>query len=158
MRHTYLAHALWLLLLFAAMPAEAQERTARFQRSVEFSAPKTVKLDATVGPVKITTLEFADLGRGYTGSGIGARVRGGNDSEASTTVRSRFTVDNPSNEEWRLTLSLEFLDKNGKVVDKLTRQNDYDDETATWNIEHPLLEYVMPLISQVRITIQGRVN
>ncbi len=146
------------LVAMIVVSAAAQERTARFQRTVQFSTPKTVTLEATVGPVKITTLEFADLGRGYAGGGIGARVRGGNDSEASTTVRSRFTIDNPSSEEWELTLSLEFLDKSGQVVDKLTRKSDYDNETATWNIEHPLLEYVTPLISQVRITIQGRLN
>ncbi len=146
------------LALSMLIPAMAQERTARFQRTVEFSTPKTVKLDATVGPVKITTLEFSDLGRGYAGGGIGAKVRGGNDSQASTTVRSRLTVDNPSDDEWRLTLTVEFLDKNGKTIDKLTKQNDYDDETATWNVEHSLLEYVIPMISQVRITIEGRVN
>lgn len=147
-----------LLVLLSSISTTAQDRTARFQRTVEFSTPKTVQLDAALGPVKITTVEFADLGRGYTGSGFSAKVRGGSNSEASTTVRSRFTIDNPSNEEWELTLALEFLDKNGKIVDKLTRKNDYDDETATWNIEHPLLEYVLPLVSQVRITVQGRLN
>jgi hypothetical protein len=150
----YIAGLVALLL----MPVIAQERTARFQRTVDFSTPKTIKLDATVGPVKITTLELEDLGRGYKGSGFGARVRGGSESEASTTVRARFTIDNPTREEWELTLSLEFLDKNGKIIEKLTRKNDYDDETATWDIEHPLLEYVTPLTSQLRITIAGRLN
>lgn len=136
----------------------AQERTGRFQRTIDFATPKTVKLDATVGPVKVSTVEFADLGRGYNGGGFAARMRQSSDSEVTTVLRTRFTIDNPSSDEWQLTLTLELLDKDGKVVDKLTKKNDYDDETATWNIEHPLLEYVMPLIAKVRITIQGRLN
>lgn len=146
------------LAVLTPMTAVAQERTGRFQQTVDFSTTKTAKLDATVGPVKITTVEFTDLGRGYSGSGFGSRLRGGNGSELSTAVRARFMVDNPTRDEWELTLSLEFLDKDGKIVDKLTKKNDYDNETATWNIEHPLLEYVMPLISQVRVTIEGRLN
>jgi hypothetical protein len=146
------------MVAIGSAAAVAQERTGRFQRTVDFAPPKTVKLDASVGPVKIESVEFADLGRGYSSGGFGARFRAASDSEASTAVRARFLVDNPTREEWELTLTLEFLDKDGKVVDKLTKKNDYDDETATWNIEHPLLEYVMPLIDQVRITIQGRVS
>jgi hypothetical protein len=136
----------------------AQERTGRFQRTIDFATPKTVKLDGVVGPVKISTIELADLGRGHASSGIAGRMRPGSDSEASTTLRAQFIVDNPSSDEWQLTLTLELLDKNGKVIDKLTKKKDYDDETATWSIEHPLLEYVMPLIAQMRITVQGRVN
>lgn len=146
------------LLALSALGATAQERTARFQRTVDFAAPKTVTLDAAVGAVKVATIEFTDLGRGYAGGGFASRMRAGSASEVSTALRAKLTVDNPTRDEWELTLTLEFLDKDGKVIEKLTKKNDYDNETATWNIEQPLLEYVLPLIAEVRITIQGRIT
>lgn len=153
-------HVSWLavVLAVAAVSLSAQSRTARFTQTIPFALPKTTNLDAVVGPVKITTLDLTDLGRGYSAGNIAARMRGnGSASEVSTTVRSVLAVDNPTGDEWELTLTLEFLDKNGKVVDKLTKKNEYDDETAKWTIEHPLLEYVVPLITQVRITVDGRI-
>ncbi len=53
------------LVALASTTMVAQERTARFQRTVDFAAPKTVTLNAAVGAVKIATIEFTDLGRGY---------------------------------------------------------------------------------------------
>jgi len=153
---TCLFAAAMLALLSTAITA--QERTARFQRTVDFAAPKTVSLNAALGPVKVSTIEFTDLGRGYSAGGFASRMRASSASEVSTALRAALTVDNPTRDEWELTLTLEFLDKDGKIVDKLTKKNDYDNETATWNIEHPLLEYVMPLIAEVRITIQGRIT
>lgn len=163
MMHAFFVRSLGLIactafLALASTPATAQERTGRFQRTVDFAAPKTITLNATVGPVKISTVELTDLGRGYSGGGFAARMRAGSDSEASTALRTQLMIDNPSNDEWRLTLTLELLDKDGKVIDKLTKRNDYEDETAAWTIEHSLLEYVMPLVKQVRITIEGRLE
>lgn len=146
------------LMVVMSLGVVAQERTGRFQRTVDFDTPKTVNLDTMVGPVKITTVEFSDLGRGYSGGGFAARMRAGSDSEASTALRAKFLIDNPRAEEWELTITLELLDRDGKIIDKLTKKNDYENETATWNIEHPLLEYVMPMVSEVRITIEGRVQ
>lgn len=155
MKHVSLLAA---VLAVVVVTVSGQERTGRFTQTVPFTLPKTVSLNAVVGPVKITTLDLTDLGRGYSAGNIAARMRGNSSaSEVSTTVRSVLAVDNPTRDEWELTLTFEFLDKNGKVVDKLTKKNEYDDETAKWTIEHPLLEYVVPLITQIRVTIDGRI-
>ena len=77
-------------------------------------------------------------------------------SELSTTLRFAFEVNNPTREEWQVEFTIELMDKSGKVIDRLTKKEDYDNEQKVLNVEHPLLEYVMPMVSDVRITLQGR--
>jgi len=55
-----------------------------------------------------------------------------------------------------VTFTVEFIDKAGKVVDRTSKKENYDNESAKLTMEHPLLEYVLPMISDVRVTVLGR--
>jgi hypothetical protein len=116
---------------------------------------KGVPLEATVGPVKVTGLKIADLGRGYSRGGISLRSASP-PSELSTTLRFTFDVDNPADEEWDVTFTVELVDKAGKVIDRASKKENYEDEAKALNIEHSIIEYALPLVSEVRITLQGR--
>ena len=135
----------------------AQESSLRAERTVDYKVAKGFPLDAKVGPVRIQTAEFSNLGRAHRG-GIGGRMRGGSDSEVSTTLRTHFLAENPSSDEWEVTFTVEYLDKAGKVIERVTKKSSWEGEAKPYDLDHEILEYVVPLIAQVRIKMEGRLD
>jgi hypothetical protein len=148
---TTLAMAVALLIAVAVTTAQGN----RFEKDVPFVVDTSVALDAVVGPVKVTTLKVTNLGRGYGRGGFGLRTANP-PSELSTTLRFAFDVDNPTDDEWDVTFTVELLDKSGQVIDRGSKKENYEDEAKVLNLEHSIIEYVLPLVSQVRVTLEGR--
>jgi len=147
------------LLLGAPFAVLGQDSQLRAERTVTFAVGKAAPLDAKVGPVNIQSVEFSDRGRGSTPGGIAGIVRGGaSASEASTTIRSHFMVENPSRDEWEVTFTLEFVDKSGKLIEKATKKSTWEGEAKPLDFDHAILEYVVPLIAQVRVKLEGRLD
>lgn len=145
-----------LLFLIACvlvvLPLSAQDKA---DQSVPLEFGKAHTLTTVAGPVKVKTVTMTNLGKGYARTVLGVRTTLP-PSELSTTVRLVFDVENPAKEEWGVTFTVEFMDKAGKVVDRTSKKEDYDNETAKLTMEHPMLEYVLPMISEVRVTVMGR--
>jgi hypothetical protein len=139
-------------------PAIAQEHQLHAERTVDYALRKVNDLKAQVGQVRIASVEFSDMGRGYGQGGIASRMRPSSDSEASTTIRAHFLAENPTSEDWQVTFVLEYLDKNGKVIDRVTKKQKWDGEAKPYDFDHQLLEYVVPLIAQVRIKLEGKLD
>jgi hypothetical protein len=95
------------------------------------------------------------MGRGFGRGGFGPK--GLQPSEGSTTLRLAFDMNNPD-EDWELTFTLEFLDKAGKVIDRVTKKKGLKEEAQIWNFDHPILEYVLPFVTEVKISVSGRVD
>lgn len=135
--------------------ATAAAQSDRFEKTVPFQIDQSQTLGATVGPVQISTVKITNLGRGYGRGGI---IKVAPPSELSTTLRLAFDVDNPRDVDYKVTFTVEFLDKNGKVIDRTTHHGGFEGESKTYTIEHPILEYVLPSITQVHVTLVARVD
>jgi hypothetical protein len=144
-----------LIVFVWSLPLLAQGD--RFDLKQPFALDKPLLLDGKAGPVRVTTLKISDLGLGYKPGGVNIRNIV-TPSELSTTLRFSMDVNNPTKEEWLVTFTIELIDKSGKVIDRITKKENYDNETQRLNIEHPVLAYVMPMISDVRVTLQGKKN
>jgi hypothetical protein len=136
----------------------AQESSLRAERTVDYKTTKAFDLNAKVGPVRIQSAEFSNLGRNYGRGGIGGRMRGGTDSEVSTTLRTHFLAENPSGDEWEVTFTIEYLDKGGKVIERVTKKSSWEGEAKPYDFDHEILEYVVPMIAQVKIKMEGRLD
>lgn len=141
-----------IALALMALPLAAQ--ADRNEQKVPFEIDKAQPMTGVAGPVKITSLKVINLGRGYSRGGIS--LRSAPPSELSTTLRFAFDVNNPTKEEWDVTFTVELMDKAGKVIDRVAKKENYEDESDVLTIEHPLLEYVVPMITEVRVTLQGK--
>ena len=141
-------------LALLAMPLAAQGDKS--DQSLPFVFDKPHALTTVAGPVKIKSVTMTNLGKGYAKTVLGVRTTTSPSSELTTTVRLVFDVDNPVREDWDVTFTVEFMDKAGKVVDRTSKKENYENETAKMTIEQPLLEYVLPMISDVRVTVMGR--
>jgi hypothetical protein len=132
----------------------AQEGSLRFEKTVSWTTGKLLDLNATVGPVRIGKVEFSNQGKG--GGSIASRFRGGGTSDTETTLRATFDGENPKEDEWVVTFTLEFLDRNGKLIDRATGKQGFEGEARTVNVDHAILEYVVPMIDKVRVRMEAR--
>jgi hypothetical protein len=131
-----------------------QDTSLRAERTVSFATGKAIMLNAKVGPVLVQSVEFSDRGR--TTSGLpGLRVT---PSESSTLLRGHFIAENPSADEWEVTFTVEFRDQDGKVIDRAVKRSTWEGEAKPYDFDHVLLAYVIPLIANVRITLEGRLD
>ena len=146
------------VLLTASLGVLAQDSSLRAERLVNYTTGKALPVSATVGPVNIQSVEFTDRGRGSSRGGLAGIVPGGSVSETSTMIRGHFLVENPSADEWEVTFTLEFLDKSGKLIDKAVKKSTWEGEAKPFDFDHPILQYVVPSIAQVRIRLEGRLD
>jgi hypothetical protein len=159
MRKTF---SLMILALAAlALPLAAQEGSLRFEKTVSWQTGKLIPLDAKVGPVRVAKVSFENAGKGG-GGGAGAivgRLRGGGGpSDTETTLRASFDGENPAEEEWVVTYTLEFLDRDGRLIDRASKSTGYEGEAKVYELDHPILDYVVPMISRVRIKLEARLD
>jgi hypothetical protein len=140
----------------------AQESSLRAERAFDFRFGRAMDIKATVGPVRVSSVEFTDLGKGYGQGGLAGRLRaaspGVNASEASTMVRAHFLAENPQSDEWEVAFTLEFLDKAGALVDRVTKRSTWEGEAKPYDLDHQMLTYVVPMIARVRIKMEGRLD
>ena len=150
--------------LGAVAGATAQEsRSLRFEKTVPFQTGKPIPLQATVGPVRVTKVELSrdsrDGGGGSVKDTIVDRIRGGatgGDPEAQATIRASFDVENPDEEEWVVTFTLDFLDRDGKLIDRAIKSHGFEGEAKVFQLDHTTLAYVVPMIHKVRIRLEAR--
>lgn len=146
------------LVLSLANPAIAQEGSLRFEKTVAWSPGKLVDLNATVGPVRVHKVEFSNLGKGGGGGGgIVGRIRSGG-SDTEVTLRAGFDCENPKDEEWVVTYTLEFLDGKGKLIDRATGREGWEGEADIYHVDHAILEYVVPMIDKVKIRLEAKLD
>ena len=142
------------LAIGASIAALAQDSSLRAERVLTYTTGKSFPLSAKIGPISIQSVEFSD--RGHGGGGFGSVLRAAVVSETSTTIRSHFLAENPTSDDWQVTFTLEFLDKSGKLIDKVSRKEKWDAEAKPFDFDHAILQYVVPLIAQVRIKLEGQ--
>lgn len=157
-RHALAAIALSTFLLGAA--AGAQDGSLRFEKTVPFERGEIIRLGAQVGPVRIANVELSTSGSGGAGGGIRERIMGSmpgaGDPETRTTITAAFDTENPREEEWVVTYTLDFLDSKGKLIDRATKSKGFEGEAQTYRVEHSTLTYVVPAISRVRIRLEAK--
>ncbi len=156
------ALALFALAALAGIggSAAAQEGSLRFEKTVAFQRDRLIQLGAKVGPVRIAQVQFSTESGSSGGGGIRERITsrmpGGGDT--STTVKASFDTENPSEQQWSVTYTLEFLDANGKLIDRATRTEEFEGEADVVKVERPILTYVVPMISKVRIKLEAELD
>jgi hypothetical protein len=158
---TVLSFLAVLAVTFAAPTLGAEEGSLRFEKTVRYEVGSRIDLGALVGPVRVSSVQFENLGRGGGGGGsLVGRLRGGgsSSSDTETTLRASFDSENPRDEEWVVTYTIELLDRQGKLIDRGARNEGFEGEADTVKLDHAILEYVVPMIDRVRIRLEARLD
>ncbi len=146
-----------LVLATAAAPAGAAEgRSLRFEKTVNYRTDKLIELNATVGPVRVAQVELSQPGGGS--SSIVDRIRGGGSSETHSTLRASFDAENPEEDEWVVTFTLDFLDSKGRLIDRAVGKEGLEGESKVIKVDHSILTYVIPMIDRVEVKMEARLD
>ena len=159
MRKTSISGLFALLVLTAALaPAGAEEpRSLRFERTVSYRTDKLIDLGATVGPVRVAKVEFSQASG--SSSSIVDRIRSaGGPSETESILRATFDAENPVEDEWVVTFTLDFLDSQGKLIDRAVGHEGLEGEAKVVKVDHAILTYVLPMIDKVVIRMEARLD
>lgn len=160
MRKTFiLAIALMAAASISGIQARSQERSLRFEKTVDYQLGKLIELNATVGPVRVSNVEFSEPeGGGSVKDSIVGRIRGGGggSSETQGTIRAGFDTENPEEDEWVVTYTLDLLDGKGKLIDRIVKSEGLEGEAKVVNVDHPTLKYVLPFVDKVKIRLEAR--
>ncbi|MEA2561552.1 MAG: hypothetical protein QOH06_3056 [Acidobacteriota bacterium] len=145
-------------LVAVASIAGAQERSLRFEKTVDYRLGKLIELNATVGPVRITKVEFSQPEGGSVKESIVGRIRGGGggSSETQGTFRAGFDSENPEEDEWVVTYTLDLLDSKGKLIDRIVQSEGLEGEAKVVNVDHTTLKYVLPFVDKVKIRLEAK--
>ena len=148
-----------LLVLVAALaPAgAAEQRSLRFEKTVEYKTGKLIDLNATVGPVRIAQVELSQP-RGGGGSIVDRVLSGGGSSETQSTIRASFDAENPEEDEWVVTFTLDFLDSKGNLIDRAVGKEGLEGESMVVKVDHQILTYVLPMIDRVVVKLEARLD
>lgn len=159
MRKLMILGVFCLTVLAAALPAGAEdEGSLRFEKTISYRTGKLIDLGAKVGPVRIAKVELSEPKGGSVKDSIVGRIRGGGGGAAETqsTIRASFDAENPQDEEWVVTFTLDFLDKNGKLIDRAVKSQGLEGEAKVVQVDHQILTYVLPMIDRVEIRLEAR--
>jgi hypothetical protein len=142
-----------VLLQVAVVRAQGQ-RPLRSEKTIPFKMDQLQDLQMVAGPITVRSVKFSSNPR----ESLGARFRSRTASETETTVRGSFDAENPDKDEWSATFVLEFLDAKGKLIDRVSRSSTWEGEAKVFNLDHPILTYVVPLVDQVKISITAKLD
>lgn len=146
-----------IALLAVASISSAQERSLRFEKTVDYKLGKLIELNATVGPVRISKVELSQPEGGSVKESIVGRIRGGSgSSETQATIRAGFDCENPEEDEWVVTYTLDLLDSRGKLIDRIVQSEGLEGEAKVVNVDHSILKYVLPFVDKVKIRLEAR--
>ena len=152
------AFILAVALMAVASISSAQERSLRFEKTVDYRLGKLIDLNATVGPVRVSKVEFSQPEGGSVKDSIVGRIRGGGggSSETQATFRAAFDSENPEEDEWVVTYTLDLLDGKGKLIDRIVGSQGLEGEAKVVNVDQATLKYVLPFVDKVKIRLEAR--
>ena len=44
------------------------------------------------------------------------------------------------------------------MIDRATKKENWEEQAEIWNFDHPILEYVLPMVADVKISMSGRLD
>lgn len=159
MRRTFiLAIAFAAVASIGGIQAQSEERSLRFEKTVDYQLGKLIELNAAVGPVKVAKVELSQPEGGSMKDSIVGRIRGGGggSSETHATIRASFDSENPEEDEWVVTYTLDLLDSQGKLIDRVVKSEGLEGEAKVVAVDHSTLRYVLPFVDKVKIRLEAR--
>jgi len=133
----------------------------RFETTVPYETGKMLELGAKVGDVDINSVEFSELA---ATTSVGGKIAGGfgklrgSDSTTKVALQVAFECINLTTQDWEVTFTIELLDAEGKLIDRVTRDEDFRKESEIHKIQHEILGYVVPLIAEVKIRLDAELD
>jgi len=129
----------------AAEPEPTEPASLNFETTVDFELVKSIAVEDRAGEIEFRTVEF-------TASGAKGGVFGTSDADIKTTIAVKLDCATEAEKKAKFDLTIQFLDEEGTLVDRINDSASLKNETKTLEFKHTTLKYAVPLIKTVKIS------
>jgi hypothetical protein len=136
-----------------AEPAPEAAAGTDFTTTVKFSQLQKATLDGSAGGIGVQSVEFEVAGA--KGGGITSAFSS-SDTEMQAVITTRLTLKNPSDTKVKFDMMVEFLDKDGQVVDRTISSDNFKKSERTFDHKHTTLRWAVDYIDSARITVKQK--
>ncbi len=136
----------------AAPEAETSAAT-KFETTVDFSPLNGVSLDGSAGEIDVKRVEFEVAGA--KGGGIKGAFSSG-DADMNAIITTRLGCATKATTKWKIDILVEFLDADGKVIDRVGNSVSLKNNEKTFDFKHTTLRWAVDHIAKARITVQAK--
>ena len=136
----------------AAPEAEPSAGTD-FSTTVDFSPLNGVDLDGSAGEIDVRRVEFEIAGA--KGGGIKGAFSSA-DADMNAIITTRIRCATKSATKWKIDILVEFLDADGKVIDRVGNSVSLKNNEKTFDFKHTTLRWAVDHIAKARISVQAK--
>lgn len=139
----------------AAVEAEAapEETGPEFKTTIKFSLLSQLDLDGAAGQISVRSVEFEVAGA--KGGGITGAFSS-DDTDMQAIITTRLGCATKADTKVKFDMLIEFLDKDGQVIDRVASSNSLKNKDKVFNIKHTTLRWAVDHIDQARITVSEK--
>ena len=137
----------------AETDTEADAAGTDFETTVDFSPLNGVSLDGSAGEIDVKRVEFEVAGA--KAGGIKGAFSSG-DADMNAIITTRLGCATKATTKWKIDILVEFLDADGKVIDRVTNSVSLKNNEKTFDFKHTTLRWAVDHIDKVRITVQAK--
>jgi hypothetical protein len=137
----------------AETPQEPAAPATELETTVEFKLDGPVSLEGRVGDVEVRSIEFV---RAPVKSNVikGAFSSGNEDLKSEITVRLSSATSAAT--KWKLDMTVEFMDGEGKVIDRASNSGSLKNEAKIFDFKLTTLAWVVPHIARVKLSVNAK--
>lgn len=140
----------------AAVTETSQEpapAATELETTVDFKLDGPVSLEGRVGDVELRSIEFV---RAPVKSNVikGAFSSGNEDLKSEIAVRLSSATSTAT--KWKLDMTVEFMDGEGKVIDRASNSGSLKNEAKIFDFKLTTLAWVVPHIARVKLSVNAK--
>jgi hypothetical protein len=124
-----------------------------FQTTVKFSQLQKTSLEGSAGDIGVEAVEFEVAGA--KGGGISGALSSA-DTEMQAIITVRLTLENSADTKVKFDATVEFLDKDGHIIDRAMKSDNFKKSERTFDFKHTTLRWAVDHITQARVTVQQK--
>ena len=134
-------------------PEAETPASTKFETTVDFSPLNGVSLDGSAGEIDVKRIEFEVAGA--KGGGIKGAFSSG-DADMNAIITTRLGCATKATTKWKIDILVEFLDADGKVIDRVGNSVSLKNNEKTFDFKHTTLRWAVDHIAKARITVQAK--
>ena len=136
-----------------AAPEAESSAGPDFKTTVDFSPLNGLDLEGSAGDIDVKRVEFEVAGA--KGGGIKGAFSSA-DADMNAIITTRLRCATKSATKWKIEMLVEFLDADGKVIDRVGNSVSLKNNEKTFDFKHTTLRWAVDHIAKARITVQAK--
>ena len=132
---------------------EAAASGIEFEATVDFALHKSIDLHGSAGEVEVQSVEF-DAAK-PKGAGI-TNPMGSSDPAMQIVITTRLECATTAQTKTKLDMNVEFLDKDGQIIDRAKNSDGIKNGQKTFEIKHTTLKWALEYIASAKITVEKK--